>query len=160
KFLVHGGASGIGTAAIQLAAARGATVFTTAGSDDKCRFCESLGATRAVNYRNEDFVAAIKVATNGAGVDVILDMIGGDDPARNVDLLAPQGRLTMIATMGGVQAPINLLQVMVKRLVITGSTLRPRPVEFKQRIKGELAKNVWPLLESGKLKPIVDKVFA
>lgn len=159
RFLVHGGSSGIGAAAIQLAAARGATVFATAGSDDKLRFCQSLGAQHAINYKTQDFVAVIKDATKNGGVNVILDMIAGDYLDRNIDALAVEGRLVMIATMGGIKAPLNMLKVMGKRVVITGSTLRAREVAYKQALKAQLLKEVWPLLESGKLKLTIDCVL-
>jgi NADPH:quinone reductase len=159
RLLVHGGASGIGVTAIQLARALGSTVFATAGTDDKCRFCESLGAAHAVNYRSGDFVAALKERTGGHGVDVILDMVGGDYLARNLELLAPEGRLVLIATQGGVKAQINLLHVMSKRAVVTGSTLRGRELAFKQRIRDELVQHVWPLVERGELRAVVDRTF-
>ena len=160
RFLVHGGSSGIGAAAIQLAVARGASVFATAGSEDKCRYCEALGATRAFNYKTQDFVAGVREATQGAGVDVILDMIAGDYLNRNVDALATEGRLVMIATMGGVQAQLNVLRVMTKRVSITGSTLRGRSVEYKQALKAQLLHHVWPLFASGQLRVTIDRVFA
>jgi NADPH:quinone reductase len=158
-FLVHGGTSGIGVTAIQLAVALGHTVFATAGSDEKCRFCESLGA-RAINYKTQDFVTEVLNATNKRGVDVVLDMIGGSYLARNIQVLAVQGRLVMIATQGGTKGEVDVLRIMQRRLKITGSTLRAREVEFKQQIKSQLLKHVWPLLERGTIKPIVDKVFA
>ena len=158
--LVHGGSSGIGVAAIQLAAARGHTVFATAGSDDKCRFCESLGARRAIDYKTGDFVAEIAKETAGRGVDVVLDMVGGSYVARNLQVLATEGRLVMIATQGGAKGEIDVLRIMQQRLVITGSTLRPRSAEFKRAIRDQLLQNVWPLLETGKISPVVDSVFA
>ncbi|MET0984261.1 MAG: NAD(P)H-quinone oxidoreductase [Steroidobacteraceae bacterium] len=158
-FLVHGGSSGIGAAAIQLAVARGAMAFATAGSEDKCRFCEELGATRAFNYKTQDFVAGVQEATQRAGVDVILDMIAGDYLNRNVDALATEGRLVMIATMGGVQAPLHALRVMTKRVSITGSTLRGRSVEYKQALRAQLLLHVWPLFASGQLRITIDRVF-
>lgn len=157
SLLVHGGSSGIGVIAIQLASALGNQVFATAGTDEKCRFCERLGAIRAVNYHDEDFVAALKEPTAGRGVDVILDMVAGDYLARNLELLAPEGRVIVIATMGGSQTQIDLRQVMTKRLIITGSTLRPRSVSFKSRIKARLLERVWPLIESGAVRPIIDR---
>jgi NADPH2:quinone reductase len=160
SFLVHGGTSGIGVTAIQLAVALGHTVYATAGSDDKCKVCESLGAARAINYKTQDFVAELATLTNKRGVDVILDMIGGSYLSRNLQALATQGRLVMIATQGGTKGEIDVLRVMQRRITITGSTLRAREVEFKQQIKAQLLQRVWPLLESGKIKPIVDKVFA
>ena len=158
SFLVHGGSSGIGTTAIQLATALGATVFATAGSAEKCRACEALGAARAINYRGEDFVAVVKEATDG-GVDVILDMVGGDYIQRDIKALAPDGRLVFIAFLGGSTAEIDFLPVMLKRLSITGSTLRARSVAFKAAIAQSLRSQVWPLIEAGKVKPIVHKTF-
>lgn len=158
RFLVHGGSSGIGTTAIQLAALRGARVFATAGSAEKCRTCESLGAERAINYREEDFVAVIKDAT-GDGVDVILDMVGGDYIARNVKALRPDGRLSMIAFLGGSKVQMDFNPVMLKRLTITGSTLRPRSVQTKAAIAERLQKEVWPHLEAGRIRPIIDSRF-
>ena len=158
SFLVHGGSSGIGTTAIQLATALGATVFATAGSAEKCRACKALGAARAINYREEDFVAVVKEATDG-GVDVILDMVGGDYIQRDIKALAPDGRLVFIAFLGGSTAEIDFLPVMLKRLSITGSTLRARSVAFKAAIAQSLRSQVWPLIEAGKVKPIVHKTF-
>ena len=159
SFLVHGGSSGIGTTAIQLARAFGARVFTTAGSAEKCRACEDLGAERAVNYRNEDFVAVVKEATGGAGLDLILDMVGGDYVQRNIEALAPDGRLVYIAFLGGAKVEVNLLPVMLKRLTITGSTLRARPAAFKADIAGKLREKVWPLVEKGEVKPVMAERF-
>jgi NADPH2:quinone reductase len=158
--LVHGGSSGIGVAAIQLAAVFGHTVFATAGSDDKCRFCESLGAQRAIDYKTEDFVAEIAKETGGRGVNVVLDMVGGSYVARNLQVLAPEGRLVMIATQGGAKGEIDVLRIMQQRLVITGSTLRPRSAEFKRSIRDQLLQRVWPLLTQGRIRPVVDSVFA
>lgn len=158
-FLVQGGTSGIGVAAIQIAAALGHRVFATAGNDDKCRACLSLGAARAINYRTEDFVEIVKVETNGKGVNVILDMVGGVYVAREIDCLADDGRLAIIALLGGAKATVDLGQVLRRRLTITGSTLRPRSVDFKAAIAAKLKANVWPLLESGKVKPVIYKVF-
>ena len=158
--LVHGGSSGIGVAAIQLAVALGHTVFATAGSADKCRFCESLGARRAIDYKSEDFVVETGKATDGRGVDVVFDMIGGSYVPRNLQVLATQGRLVMIATQGGAKGEIDVLRIMQQRLVITGSTLRPRPVEFKRAIRDQLLAKVWPLIAAGRIRPIVDSVFA
>ncbi|MGF1610269.1 MAG: NAD(P)H-quinone oxidoreductase [Kiloniellales bacterium] len=158
-FLVHGGSSGIGTTAIQLAKAFGARVFTTAGSADKCKACEDLGAERAINYRDEDFVTVVKEATGGKGVDVILDMVGGDYIARDIAALAPDGRLVFIAFLGGPKAEVNFLPVMLKRLTITGSTLRARSVAFKGAIAQALKAKVWPLIEAGKVKPVLYKSF-
>lgn len=157
--LVHGGSSGIGTTAIQLAAARGARVFATAGSEAKCRACLGLGAELAIDYRTEDFVLAVRDATGGRGVDVILDMVGGDYLARDVRALAPEGRLVMIAHQKGATAELNFAQVMVKRLTITGSTLRPQSVEAKARIAAALRREVWPLLDSGRIAPVIDRVY-
>ena len=154
-FLVHGGSSGIGTTAIQLARAFGATVFATAGSQEKCDACESLGAAGAVNYREDDFVRVLKAATDGRGVDVILDMVGGDYFSRNVDLLALEGRLLQIALLKGSRVELNLATLLRQRLTVTGSTLRIRSVEEKGAIATALERAVWPLLESGKVKPII-----
>lgn len=158
-FLVHGGSSGIGTAAIQLARAFGARVFATAGSPEKCAACERLGAERAVNYREEDFVAALLAATGGRGVDVILDMVGGDYFGRNLDLLATEGRLVQIAMLRGARADINLARLLLRRLTVTGSTLRSRAVEEKGRIAAALEREVWPLLEAGAVRPVIHAVF-
>jgi NADPH:quinone reductase len=160
SFLVHGGSSGIGTTAIQLAAARGARVFATAGSEEKCAACRDLGAELAVNYREADFVDALKKATSGHGVDVILDMVGGDYIARNIRALATGGRLVMIAFLSGPVAEVNFAQVMVKRLVLTGSTLRPQSVAAKAAIAADLRREVWPLLEAGEIAPVMDQTFA
>jgi len=159
SILVHGGSSGIGTTAIQLAKARGSRVFATAGSAEKCAACERLGAERCINYRDEDFLAAVRALTGGRGVDVILDMVGGDYFARNIDALAVEGRLVEIATLHGVKAEVNIQAVMVRRLTITGSTLRPRPVADKAAIASELQQQVWPLLESGAVAPIIHATF-
>ncbi len=158
-FLVHGGSSGIGTTAIQLAAARGARVFATAGSEEKCRACLDLGAERAINYREADFVEAVRTATGGRGVDVILDMVGGSYIPRDVKALAIEGRLVMIAFLGGPVAELNFAQVMTKRLTITGSTLRPQSVEAKARIAAELQAEVWPLISAGRIGPVMDRTF-
>jgi NADPH2:quinone reductase len=160
RFLVHGGSSGIGVTAIQMAKARGAEVFATAGNAEKCRACEELGADLAVNYREADFVEAVKAATDGAGVDVILDMVGGDYIAKNLALLAPDGRLCIIAFLHGPKAEVNFLPVLVKRLTIGGSTLRPRPVAFKAAIARDLEEKVWPLIANGKIRPVVHQTFA
>lgn len=160
RFLVHGGSSGIGTTAIQLAAARGARVFATAGTDEKCRKCEELGAEKAINYREEDFLAIAKELTDGEGVDLILDMVGAPYLDRNLDLLAPDGRLVYIAFLGGAKGEVDLRKIMVKRLTVTGSTLRARPVEVKAGIAKELADQVWPLLASGRVAPVIDSTFA
>ncbi len=157
--LVQGGSSGIGVTAIQIAHALGYRVFATAGSEDKCRACESLGAERAINYRSEDFVDVVKALTNDRGVDVILDMVGGTYVGRELSALADGGRIVMIAMLGGSKAEVNLNEILRRRLTITGSTLRPRPVEFKARIAAELKERVWPLIEEGRIKPVVCKVF-
>jgi NADPH2:quinone reductase len=159
SLLVQGGSSGIGVAAIQIAHALGNPVFATAGNAEKCAACERLGATRAVNYKTEDFVAAVKEATGGRGVDVILDMVGGDYLPREIATLAEEGRIVLINTMGGMQSPINLRDIMMRRLTITGSTLRSRPVAFKGTIAAALRDKVWPLIETGKIKPVVFKTF-
>ncbi len=159
SLLVHGGSSGIGTTAIQLAHAFGARVFTTAGSAEKCKACESLGAERAINYREEDFVEVVKEATGNAGVNVVLDMVGGDYIQRNIKALAPDGRLCYIAFLGGSKAEVDFLPMMLKRITISGSTLRARSVEFKAEIAQNLKKNVWPLIEAGTVKPILHETF-
>jgi NADPH2:quinone reductase len=159
SILVHGGSSGIGTTAIQLAHALSSRVFTTAGSAEKCTACEKLGAELAINYREADFVAAIGSATGGKGVDVVLDMVGGDYLPRNLEVLAVDGRLVQIAVMGGVKATLNLVTMMQRRLTLTGSTLRPRSVEEKAAIAGELLARVWPLLEAGTVRPVVHATF-
>ena len=159
SILIHGGSSGIGTTAIQLAHARGARVFATAGSAEKCAACERLGAERAINYRDADFVAAIKDATAGRGVDVVLDMVGGEYFAKNIDALAVEGRLVEIATLKGVKAEVNIQAIMQRRLTITGSTLRARPIADKGVIAAAVRHHVWPLLESGAVKPIVHATF-
>lgn len=157
--LVQGGSSGIGVTAIQLAAALGHRVFATAGSDDKCRACEQLGAERAINYRTEDFVQVVKELTGGKGVDVILDMVAGDYIPREIDCLADDGRIALIALLGGAKAEIDLGQVLRRRLSISGSTLRPRPVAFKAAIARSLRERVWPLFAQGKLKPVIYRSF-
>ncbi|MCA3211408.1 MAG: NAD(P)H-quinone oxidoreductase [Burkholderiales bacterium] len=160
SLLVQGGTSGIGVAAIQLAAALGHRVFATAGSADKCRACEALGAQRGIDYRTEDFVAVVKQATGGRGVDVVLDMVAGDYVAREIDCLADDGRLLIIATLGGSKAQVDVGQVLRRRLTVTGSTLRPRSVEFKAAIARRLQAVVWPLIEAGRIKPMVYRRFA
>lgn len=157
--LVQGGTSGIGVTAIQLAAALGHRVFATAGSDEKCRACESLGAERGINYRTEDFAAVVKELTGGKGVDVILDMVAGDYIPREIDCLADDGRIALIALLGGAKAEIDLGQVLRRRLHISGSTLRPRPVAFKAAIARSLRERVWPLFEQGRLKPVIHRTF-
>lgn len=155
SFLVHGGTSGIGTTAIPLAKALGARVFATAGSAEKCQVCRDLGAEIAINHRSEDFVAVVKEATGRRGVNVILDMVGGDYIQRNISALAPDGRLVQIAFLKGSKAELDLMPVMLKRLTVTGSTLRARPVAEKASIAAALKAKVWPLLEAGQLKPVI-----
>src|SRR5262249_36610189 len=157
--LIHGGSSGIGTTAIQLARACGARVFATAGSADKCEACQQLGAERAINYRQEDFVAAVRSATGGKGVDVILDMVGGGYLQRNVETLGLNGRLVQSGVLHGHTAQVNLLPVLQRRLTITGSTLRPRSVAEKGEIAAALRTHVWPLFESGAIRPIVHATY-
>jgi NADPH2:quinone reductase len=157
--LVQGGCSGIGVAAIQMATALGHRVFATAGSDDKCRACEALGAERGINYRSEDFVEVVKSLTDGKGVDVILDMVGGDYLPREIACLADDGRIGLIALLGGAKANVDLGQVLRRRLTISGSTLRPRPIAFKAAIAWRLQERVWPLIEEGKIRPVIYKTF-
>ncbi|RIK84519.1 MAG: NAD(P)H-quinone oxidoreductase [Hyphomicrobiales bacterium] len=159
SFLVHGGSSGIGTAAIQLGAAFGARVLATAGSAEKCEACLKLGAARAINYREEDFVRVAREETDGKGVDVILDMVGGDYVSRNYAAAAVEGRIVQIATLGGAKASVDIARLMVKRLTHTGSTLRPRSVAFKGEIAAELEAKVWPLLASRRIAPVMDMIF-
>ncbi|WP_342647205.1 NAD(P)H-quinone oxidoreductase [Mucilaginibacter sp. CSA2-8R] len=159
SLLVHGGSSGIGVTAIQVAKALGNTVYVTAGSDDKCRFCEQLGAAKAVNYKQEKFVEVIKQITQGKGVNVILDMIGGDYTPGNIEVLAEDGRLVMINTMKGKDANVDLSVVMRKRLTLTGSTLRARDTAFKSAIAQALLKHVWPLIITGVIKPVIHQTF-
>jgi len=157
--LIQGGTSGIGVTAIQLAKAAGATVIATAGSDDKCAACIALGADHAVNYRSQDFVAEAKRLTGGRGVDVVLDMVAGDYVAREVQCLAEDGRLVIIAVQGGVDARFDAGLLLRRRLTVTGSTLRPRSVAFKGAIAAALRQQVWPWLEAGQVKPVIFKVF-
>ncbi|MDP5008772.1 MAG: NAD(P)H-quinone oxidoreductase [Glaciimonas sp.] len=159
SLLVQGGSSGIGAAAIQIATALGHRVFATAGSDEKCRACEALGAVRGINYRTEDFVEVVKSMTDDKGVDVILDMVAGDYVPREIDCLANDGRLVFIATLGGAKAHIDFRQIMMRRLTLTGSTLRPRTIAFKTAIAQQLQEQVWPLLEAGKIKPVIFQTF-
>ena len=159
RVLVHGGTSGIGTTAIQLAHARGATVFATAGAGEKVAACEALGAARAINYRTADFVAAVKSATGGEGVDVVLDIIGGDYLPRNLECLRLNGRLVQIGLIAGSKSTLDLRPVLQRRLTITGSTLRPRTVAEKGAIARALEREVWPLLERGAVRPIVHGSF-
>ncbi len=158
-FLVHGGSSGIGTTAIQMAKAFGARVFATAGSAEKCRACERLGAERAIDYREEDFVQVVKDATGKKGVDVILDMVGGDYVQRNISALAPDGRLCYIAFLGGSKVTVDLLPMMLKRITISGSTLRARSVAFKGAVAANLRDKVWPRIAAGEIKPVVHATF-
>ncbi|MBX9844747.1 MAG: NAD(P)H-quinone oxidoreductase [Xanthobacteraceae bacterium] len=157
--LVQGGSSGIGVAAIQMAKALGSRVIATAGSDDKCRACEDLGADVAVNYKTQDFVEAVKRSTDGKGADVILDMVGGDYVRREIACVALEGRIVLIAFLGGAQATFDIMPLMLKRATITGSTLRTRPVAFKAAIAAALRERVWPLIETGRIKPAVHRVF-
>ncbi|HYD18487.1 MAG TPA: NAD(P)H-quinone oxidoreductase [Patescibacteria group bacterium] len=157
--LIHGGASGIGTTAIQVARALGAKVFATAGTDEKCRACEKLGASAAINYKSLDYVAEINKLTGNRGVDVVLDMVGGDYVGRNQKVLASHGRHVSIAMQKGRTVEIDLFQIMSKRLVLTGSTLRPQPVAVKGEIARALKKTVWPLLARKKIKVVIDRVY-
>ncbi|MFL6581791.1 MAG: NAD(P)H-quinone oxidoreductase [Burkholderiales bacterium] len=158
--LVQGGSSGIGVTAIQMARAFGHRVFVTAGTADKCAECEKLGATRAINYRTEDFVAVIKQLTDGRGADVILDMVGGDYVPRELNCLADDGRLSLIAFLGGSKTTLDMTDILRRRLTITGSTLRARPVEVKAGIAQALRQKVWPLIEAGKIRPVIYRTFA
>jgi NADPH2:quinone reductase len=157
--LIQGGTSGIGVTAIQMAKALGARVIATAGSDEKCAACLALGADHAINYKTQDFVRAVADLTDGQGVNVVLDMVAGAYVARELDCLAEDGRLVIIAVQGGVKAEINAGMVLRRRLTITGSTLRPRPVSFKGAIARSLREHVWPLLSSGAIKPVIHQVF-
>lgn len=157
--LVQGGSSGIGVTAIQLAHALGHRVFATAGNAEKCAACVQLGAERAINYRNEDFVAVLKQATDGRGVDVILDMVAGDYVPREIEALADGGRLVFIATLGGGKAAIDAGTIMRRRLTLTGSTLRARDIAFKGALAVQLHEKVWPLLAAGKVRPVIHQVF-
>ena len=159
SFLVHGGGSGIGTAAIQMAKSLGSKVFTTAGSAEKCAACQSLGADVAVNYTEQDYVKVLKEATDGQGVDVILDMVGGDYVARNLELAAVDGRIASISFLRGSQVEIDMMQILRKRLTVTGSTLRPRSAEAKAGIAENLRAQIWPLIESGEIKPLIAARF-
>ncbi len=161
RVLIHGGTSGIGTTAIQLAKAFGAEVYATAGSKEKCEACVKLGAKRAINYREEDFAEVIKAETDRRGVDTVLDMIGAAYLEKNLSVLARDGCLSIIAFLGGAVAEkVNLAPIMVKRLTVTGSTMRPRTAEEKRAIRDELLAEVWPLLDSGKIAPVIHSVFA
>jgi NADPH2:quinone reductase len=157
--LIHGGTSGIGTTAIQLAHAFGARVLATAGSDEKCAFCCKIGADEAINYRDEDFVERARALTDGKGVDLVLDMVGGDYLPRNVRALAVEGRLVQIAFLKSSKVEFDFMPMMLKRLTLTGSTLRPRSVEQKGAIARELREKVWPLLAAGTVRPIIHKTF-
>jgi NADPH2:quinone reductase len=159
SLLVQGGSSGIGVTAIQMATALGNRVFVTAGSDEKCAACVKLGAEKAINYKTQDFAAEVKVATGGKGVNVVLDMVGGDYLQREISCMAEEGRLVFIAVLGGWKAEFNIAEVMMKRLVLTGSTLRPRPVAFKGGVAKSLREKVWPFIEAGKIKPVIYKTF-
>ncbi len=158
--LIQGGSSGIGVTAIQIAKSMGATVIVTAGSDEKCAACVALGADHAINYKATDFAEEVRKLTNGKGVNVILDMVAGSYIAREVDCMAEDGRLVIIAVQGGIKAEVNAGLVLRKRLTVTGSTLRPRSLEFKTAIAKALKEKVWPLLESGAIKPVIHSTFA
>jgi NADPH2:quinone reductase len=158
-FLVHGGSSGIGTMAIQLAKAFGANVITTAGSDIKCNYCKELGADIVINYKTQDFTKVCLAETNNIGINVILDMVGGDYLQKNIKISAEDGRIVIIAAMNGFKTEINLLQIMQKRIKLTGSTLRARNLNFKKLIASNLIESVWPLLETGKIRPVIYKTF-
>lgn len=155
SLLIHGGSSGIGTIGIQMAGVMGSPVYVTAGSKEKCDFCEQLGAVLAVNYKAEDFVEKIREAMDGGGVDVILDMVAGEYLNKNIELAAPDGRIAIISGLGGWNTEINSLHVMLKRLYVTGSTLRPMPVAYKADIARSLEKHIWPFIEKGQVKPVI-----
>lgn len=157
--LIHGGSSGIGTAAIQLLRARGHKVFATAGSAEKCAACEALGADKAINYREQDFVEVIRAATNGKGIDIILDMVGGDYIQRNMSAAAPWGRIVNIAYQSGMSATVNFAPMLMKRLSLLATTLRARTNAEKGAIRDALLSRVWPAIEAGKIKPVVDQIF-
>jgi NADPH2:quinone reductase len=159
SFLVQGGSSGIGVAAIQMVKAMGHTVFATAGSAEKCAACAKLGADRAIDYKTEDFVEVVKQATGGRGVNVILDMVGGEYVDRELKCLADDGRIAVIAFLGGARATINLSEILRRRLTISGSGLRPRPVAFKGAIAKNLRDKIWPLIEQGKIRAVIHKTF-
>jgi putative PIG3 family NAD(P)H quinone oxidoreductase len=159
SILIHGGSSGIGTTAIQLAKAFGATVFTTAGSPEKCAACRDLGADRAIDYRSEDFVEVIKAETDGRGVDLVLDMVGGDYVPRSVDALAMDGRHVSIAFLRGAKVTLNMQKVMMRRITLTGSTLRPRSVADKGAIAARLREHVWPKIAAGAIRPVIHATF-
>lgn len=157
--LIHGGTSGIGTTAIQLAVAFGAHVYATAGSDDKARACERLGAVRGINYRTEDFVEVMRAASGGKGVDVTLDMVAGTYVARNLEIAAPEGRVVVISLIGGARAEVNMGMILTKRLTLTGSTLRPRTVAQKAEVADAVRSQVWPLLAAGRVRPVIHATF-
>jgi NADPH2:quinone reductase len=159
SLLVQGGTSGIGVSAIQMAKATGNRVFATAGSDEKCAACVRLGADKAINYKTQDFAAEIKAATEGKGVNVILDMVGGDYVPKELKSLADDGRLVFIAFLRGHKTELDINEVMRRRLTISGSTLRPRPVEFKGSIARNLREKIWPLIDAGKIKPVIYRTF-
>jgi NADPH2:quinone reductase len=159
SLLVQGGSSGIGVTAIQMAHAMGNKVYATAGSDEKVAACVKLGADKGINYRTQDFLEEVKAATGGKGVNVVLDMVGGDYVPREIKCLAEDGRMVFIASLGGAKAEIDIFEIQRKRLVITGSTLRPRPEAFKGAIARNLREKIWPLIEAGKIKPVVFKTF-
>ena len=159
KFLVHGGSSGIGTTAIQLAKFFGAEVYTTAGTDEKCRRCEALGAKYAINYKTSDFTEALREITSNEGMDLILDMVGGGYMVKNISVMAKDARLVLIGFLGGHEANVNFTEVMIKRLVLTGSTLRPQSDKNKTEIAKDLAEKVWPFIDSGKIKPVMDSTY-
>jgi NADPH2:quinone reductase len=159
KFLVHGGSSGIGTTAIQMVKQQGCQVFTTAGSAEKVAFCQQLGADRAINYRQEDFLEILQAETGGTGVDVILDMVGGDYVDRNIQLAAVEGRIVNIAYLQGSKIEANLMPVMLKRLTLSGSTLRARSGEFKAALVAEVRAQAWPWIEAGQVKPVIHQVY-
>ncbi|MCF8473787.1 MAG: NAD(P)H-quinone oxidoreductase [Emcibacter sp.] len=158
-FMVHGGSSGIGVAAIQMAKAFGATVITTSGSDEKVDFCRELGADLSINYRTQDFAEEVKIFTGGKGVDVLLDMIAGDYMKRNFTVMATEGRIVMIGVQRGPKITANILPIMLKRLTFTGSTLRGREIEFKAEIAKNLKEKVWPLIEKGEIKPVISREY-
>ena len=159
SLLVQGGSSGIGVTAIQMAHAMGNKVYATAGSDEKVAACVKLGADKGINYRTQDFLEEIKAATGGRGVNVILDMVGGDYVPREIKCLADEGRMVFIASLGGAKAEIDIFEIQRRRIVITGSTLRPRPEAFKGAIAKSLKDKIWPLIEAGKIKPVIYKTF-
>lgn len=159
RLLVHGGASGIGVTAIQMAAARGHEVIVTVGSRQKAEACEALGARAAIRYRDEDFVERTKTLTGGRGVDLILEMVGGDYLPRDIACLADDGRIVLIGLLGGARAELPLAQILLRRLTVTGSTLRPRSVEYKAGVAAALRRDIWPLIEAGRIRPVIDSEF-